>query len=308
MAWARLVAGMVCMGWMAYAVADQGYPFHVSWAREPGGSALVATNDGNAPISVVATLALAENVASDASWPVRAVVPPRSRSTLARIRPANPSRPWTARHRSSYRLGAFTAVHDASARYRLPYLDGRTFTFAQAPGGPVTTHDDAGSRYAVDIAMPEGTPIVAARGGLVVTSISRHVVGGKSEELMAAANAVRILHSDGTIGTYAHLMPSGAAVDVGDVVQEGRLIGYSGSTGYSGGPHLHFDVNRTVLADDELTEVSEPVQFYVGNPPYAFTARTGLSVTADYVSPGESPELVQRRRAALMRAARRARQ
>ena len=51
--------------------------------------------------------------------------------------------------------------------YRLPWPEGLTFMFIQAPGGRVTTHFTRGTLYAVDIAMPEGMPVLAARAGVL---------------------------------------------------------------------------------------------------------------------------------------------
>ena len=50
------------------------------------------------------------------------------------------------------------------------------------------------------------------------------------------------MHSDGTFGDYAHLKYKGTVVKKGDFVEKDQLIGYSGSTGFSTGPHLHFAV------------------------------------------------------------------
>ena len=120
--------------------------------------------------------------------------------------------------------------------------------------------------------MPEGTPILAARAGIVFMTVAENDAGGADEAYRSKANVVRILHADGTIGNYVHLMHAGVAVKNGERVEPGKLIGYAGNTGMSSGPHLHFAVTRVVREGDELAEVSEPFRFYVGKPPRALHA------------------------------------
>lgn len=81
-----------------------------------------------------------------------------------------------------------------------------------------------------DIPAPRGTPIQAAKTGKVTTSTSHYSYG----------NYVVVSHSDGTQTLYAHM--SQRAVSVGQVVSQGEVIGYVGSTGNSTGNHLHFEV------------------------------------------------------------------
>ena len=84
----------------------------------------------------------------------------------------------------------------------------------------------------IDIAAPVGTPIVAAAGGVVVSS------GWDSG---GYGNKVDIRHPDGSVTRYAH--NSRLLVRAGQDVRQGQLISEMGSTGRSTGPHLHFEVH-----------------------------------------------------------------
>jgi murein DD-endopeptidase MepM/ murein hydrolase activator NlpD len=106
--------------------------------------------------------------------------------------------------------------------------------------------------------MPVGTSVFAAREGVVIGARSNMNEGGPEERYRNSANFVLIRHSDGSIGSYDHFKQGGVAVRVGDRVERGTLIGYSGNTGFSGGPHLHFFVFR---AKDGFTRESFPIKF-----------------------------------------------
>ena len=93
----------------------------------------------------------------------------------------------------------------------------------------------------VDLAAPLGTPIVSAAEGIVRFA---GVHGGYG-------NFVQVQHGGGMGTGYGHM--SGIVVRVGDVVQQGELLGYVGSTGLSTGPHCHFEVYRGGIAIDPLT-------------------------------------------------------
>jgi murein DD-endopeptidase MepM/ murein hydrolase activator NlpD len=84
----------------------------------------------------------------------------------------------------------------------------------------------------VDLAAPDGTPIVAAGAGIVVRA-------GVAE---GYGNAVLIDHGNGFLTHYGHL--SAITVTVGQHVTAGEQIGNEGSTGHSTGPHLHFEVHQ----------------------------------------------------------------
>jgi murein DD-endopeptidase MepM/ murein hydrolase activator NlpD len=85
----------------------------------------------------------------------------------------------------------------------------------------------------VDYGMPIGTQIFASAAGTVLISKSTGYNGGYG-------GYVVIKHNNGTQTLYSHL--SNTTVSVGQTVTQGQLIGYSGNTGKSTGPHLHFEV------------------------------------------------------------------
>ncbi len=84
---------------------------------------------------------------------------------------------------------------------------------------------------AIDIGVPEGTPVYAADSGFVVYAGWNDQGYGK---------LVIIDHRNGFMTYYAHL--SVVKVDVGMSVHKGQIIGLSGNTGRSSGPHLHFEI------------------------------------------------------------------
>jgi murein DD-endopeptidase MepM/ murein hydrolase activator NlpD len=174
--------------------------------------------------------------------------------------------------------------------YRLPWGEGGSFMFTQVPGGRITSHFTKGTLHAVDIAMPEGVPVLAARGGKVEALQAHHGASRDEEPLTYEGNFVRVRHADGTAATYAHLRHQGVAVAVGERIDAGGLVGYSGVTGDVIEPHLHFVVTREQRNSSGWTEeVSVPVKFYVGAPPIAFAPRAALIATANYSRPADAP-------------------
>ncbi len=269
--------------------ADSTYPFTVQTERSGDEHLLVARNNGPAPVSVKVSIPDANNIETDRTFPVYAVVPPKGELFLGRVHAAIARMSYTFRTQATWILGDFNAEHHPDATYRLPYKDGQTHRLGQSPGGPITTHDSAESAYAVDVQLPEGTPVVAARDGIVIETEAGQTYGGQNPDLLPKANHVRILHHDGTIANYAHLAHGGVFVYAGQRVAVGTEIGLAGSTGYSSGPHLHFAVQTVQRTGDGFAVVSVPFQFHVGNPPVAFSPEFGMLAKADYASPGQVP-------------------
>lgn len=84
----------------------------------------------------------------------------------------------------------------------------------------------------VDWAAPIGTPILAAGNGVIEESAFKGQYG----------NYIRIRHPNGYQTAYAHMSRFAAGVAPGVRVRQSQIIGYSGNTGFSTGPHLHYEV------------------------------------------------------------------
>ena len=160
-------------------------------------------------------------------------------------------RNWSAAmSRQDVLLGRTDPDHDDAYLYRLPYADDATFPIIQGYDAKLSHRGP--ERFTLDFGMPTGTPVHAAREGIVVLVEDSHSVGCPHEECGRFANFVVLLHEDGTTGEYFHLQQGSAQVRVGERVRRGELLARSGNTGYSTAPHLHFGVYRT--AADGHTE------------------------------------------------------
>lgn len=269
------------------ALAD--YPFRVVAQATGTDYQIKAVNDGPAPISVVVS-ASGENFASDRIWPVTATVPPFSTVPLARAHPKDRNAgPFKQRYDYSYHFGRLDAAHDDATSYRLPFADGHTFTVSQGYGAVLTTHSDRANMHAIDFALPTGSAVLAARAGVVVDVTLHHRDGGNDIGLRDQANTVSIVHDDGTVAEYAHLAPGVPQVAPGQRVNTGDLLAYSGNTGYSTGPHLHFSVSRPVQNDSKISRESLPVMFWTGDSTQRFQAWTGTSLRASYGATAAGP-------------------
>lgn len=192
------------------------------------------------PIEVRLDAVGGEPPPSQPMLPARASVPAGGSALVARLS-ASGREGWTR-----LRLRGTPGSSNARPRdvaYRLPLAQGR---IDQGFEGEFS-HCDAENRYALDFAVPVGTPVLAARAGIVMQIQDGFHGGGLDYAHDAArANVIRILHEDGSMAVYAHLAEGGAQVRIGQRVDAGQRIGLSGNTGYSTAPHLHFavQVNR----------------------------------------------------------------
>jgi len=218
----------------------------------------VAHNDFHAPIEV--RLKFVEITGVEYPSPdqiLRWVIDPRSDQLLLNLAVLQEVEAPYVEYQFEYMPGDPTTQHQAGVGYQAPFSAGRDFPITQA-FPDAATHQTLDSVYAVDISMPVGTDILAARDGVVFDVAANNYRGGLDLSRDGqAANIIRILHDDGTFSLYAHLNWNSIRVKPGDRVRAGQYIADSGNTGFTSGPHLHFSVQK----NSGLTIESLPIIF-----------------------------------------------
>ena len=145
--------------------------------------------------------------------------------------------------------------------YRLPWACGQEYNVNQGNNGDLCgrlgNHTGI-EEFAWDFGLPMRTPVVAVRAGKITLAETPSPPGSECyqgcpgqggadleqqaccSKCLYSANKVNVQHADGIISSYSHL--DEVVVAVGQKVAAGDLIGYSGTTGCSTGPHLHFQI------------------------------------------------------------------
>ena len=148
--------------------------------------------------------------------------------------------------------------------YILPYEPGTSRYLSQAN---CDGFHDTRDWFAYDFDMPIGTAVIATRQG-VVTGIQEKEAGDSG---VYRANTIEITHNDSTFASYLHLADDSFLVEIGDKVDQGEVIGCSGSAGNTGPrKHLHFVVfellseNRRKTLPVTFSNVEEPQPLKAG--------------------------------------------
>ena len=218
--------------------------------KQKGADVVFVRNDLYAPVEVALAFTGMSNVRGAPAQTIRRVLPARSNTRLALLTAVSGGKPLVYTPQFHYSLGD-PAGAAQSYRYPFPWRGG-PFRLSQGANGDYS-HFGPKNKYAMDIAMPVGTPIIAARAGVVVKTENSQTGRGNDP----AGNFVRVLHDDGTMGVYLHLKQGSVSVREGQRVTVGSPLALSGNTGNSSGPHLHFVVQRNT----GMGLVSIPYQF-----------------------------------------------
>lgn len=213
-------------------------------------------------VSIKLQAKVMDNVRSEFNLPYMNSYPARSRSKVLHFSIINQNKKSEFRISYSSMLGSLSPDYDKNYVYALPYQRGKSYVLTQGFKGGIT-HKGV-SAYALDFAMPVGTHVHAMREGIVTGLESKHNEHGFSPEFASKANYIIIKHDDGTMAMYGHLKQNGVRVTLGKRVYKHQLIGYSGNTGYSSGPHLHVHIS----AIKSFTQGSTSV-------PFVFSSKKG---------------------------------
>ncbi|MCY7355091.1 MAG: M23 family metallopeptidase [Lysobacter sp.] len=209
------------------------------------------------PIEVMLHFRRNDNIAGQPTLPARALVRANGSSLVANLYTVDSTRP------GRFEVWMEGIPGDPNAKptpfeYLVP-LQRNSVRIDQGFDGAFS-HRDAQNRHALDFAAETGTPVLAARGGVVMQVESDFDQAGLKEKYGGRANFVRILHDDGTMALYAHLQENGVHVRLGQRVRQGQQIGLSGNTGFTSGPHLHYvvQVNRGMRLESIPIRVRGP--------------------------------------------------
>lgn len=219
-------------------------PFEVYNIRneEDGSTVIYATNTYLCEESVSIEFNTLKNMVADVELPFKGVVPAGAKDfQLLTLTIKDPTKESQFGFITKFCHGnVYEDKHDSTI-YIIPYQAGEQHPIGQAYGGTFS-HYLKGSTHAIDFDMEEGTPICAARGGIVIFVKDDSNKHGKTIQFQEYGNYITIYHEDGTMANYFHLQKNGSKVKVGDKITAGQIIALSGNTGWSSGPHLHFQV------------------------------------------------------------------
>jgi len=202
------------------------------WLRQEADRDLIGFyvyNDYAGPVECEVALAEQRNLHAVPSLPRRFTIGEGKSPILFRIGRINPHLAWSYRLTHRCVVGAPVARVALDTPYIPPISPGTSFRIGQGFNGRFS-HNGPHSRYAVDLTMPVGTPVHAARDGVVMAVDNDFFRNGVAPKFLNEANHIRILHTDGSMAVYAHLDLERATVSQGVNVKAGDLIGYS----YSG--------------------------------------------------------------------------
>ena len=213
--------------------------FKIYYKDTPSGFKVLADNNEYAPVSAELNMKLTNLKSSNGNNKVYVVPAMTKEFELTNLTVVDRKKPLKFGFNTSYNFGDHNlSNYDKDYKYFLPYGKGETFWLTQGYNGNISHANE----YALDFKMPIGTKIYAARDGVVTDIEESNSKRCTSPECAKQNNYITIYHDDGTFAEYTHIKKNGAEVNIGDRIEKGQFIGYSGDVGWATGPHLHFIV------------------------------------------------------------------
>lgn len=240
-----------------HAIAEPESPVRMDNIGRQGQPVWRFANRLDGPVTIEVVAAESFNMISEPELPARIEIPARG-VRMVTLAPDDWQLRWEYQLETVVVPGRLNPELNYEYPYLVPLAADQAVRIGQGFYGTFS-HQTVDSRYAIDLALPVGTAVHAARAG-VVMDLARyfHQSGDDLNRFGPRANYIRILHDDGSMAIYAHLDYDGILVRPGQQVARGQKIGLSGNTGFSTGPHLHFAVQ--INQDMQLQSV--PFQMY----------------------------------------------
>lgn len=201
------------------------------------GSVIYASNAALYTISISLNLDIKNLVFSEGDKKIFVIPPKSDKLKIGELTIREDGLRYKFSYTYQFAMGDVTITkYDNFFVYDLPFQHGKSYTVSQGYHGKLSHQNE----NALDFTMPEGTEILAARDGIIVQVVQSNTESCLQEDCKKYNNYVTVMHSDGTFASYVHIKYNGSKYSLGDVVKRGDVIAYSGNTGWTNGPHLHF--------------------------------------------------------------------
>lgn len=251
----------------------------IETAKRGAALEMYAVNDGFAPVNVIIDLIKAKNTgfAPNVIGPnVAHLVPPHSRKLITMAVPLKKGRPMDFNYKHRFAFGDNLAELAVGYKYRLPVPDGTTAVLRPFSALPYKTNFFSTS-HAVELLAPEGTPVVAARPGIVFLAVDASSASAPSGTNPLGSH-VGVFHDDGSWSVYGSLRSGSLKVKPGDRVEINQALAAIGRNSLSVDTFLVYGVARALGG------------LSVATIPFLFTSKTVEEINPTLFTGPVSPD------------------